>query len=255
MTILYDTRSLFLRYLTKLVRNPTLFATSLAEPLIFFVLFSQIFQRLGDFIPGFSGGYLAYLTPGIVMFCALITSPQSGVSLVNDLNDGFLTKMLLTRVSRPAILLGRVMTDMVVVFLQSVILIVVAMAMGVRFSYGLPGVLLMVFTAAFVELALSGIFLAVGMATRRIDTLNAVAGFLYLPLIFVSSAMFPASFLPGWAQTFSSYNPISYTSDAMRQLVVGGFKLGTLLDAYALIAVIAVVTLAATLYQFRKVIT
>jgi hypothetical protein len=41
----------------------------------------------------------------------------------------------------------------------------------------------------------------------------------------------------------------------MRELVLGGFTLGTLLDAYALIGVIAIVAFAATLYQFRKVIT
>lgn len=255
MTIVYDTQSLFVRYLTKLIRNPTLLGTTLAEPLIFFLLFSQLFQKLGDFLPGQSGGYLAYLTPGIVMFCALISSPQSGVSLANDLNNGFLSKMLLTQVRRPAILLGRLLTDMIVVVAQSIITIVAAIAMGVEFSYGLPGVLLILLTVAFVEFALSGIFLAVGIATRRTETINALAGVLYLPLIFVSSAMFPTSFLPGWAQTFSSYNPVSYASDATRELVVGGFKPGTLLDSYLLIGVIAIVTFAATLYQFRKVIT
>jgi hypothetical protein len=41
----------------------------------------------------------------------------------------------------------------------------------------------------------------------------------------------------------------------MRELVLDGFTFGTLVNAYALIGVIAIVTFAATLYQFRKVIT
>ncbi len=255
MTILYDTRSLFERGLTKLVGNPTLLVTNLVEPLFFLLVFSQVFQKLSVFLPGEPGGYLAYLTPGVLILSAMITSPQGGVAITNDLNSGFLSKMLLTRVSRPAILLGRLLTDMSMVVAQTLVTIVVAIAMGVRISSGLPGILLILLTVAFFELAFSGIFLAIGIRTRKTETLSALAGFLYLPLIFLSSAMFPASFFPSWMQTISNYNPVSYASDVTRELVLGGLTFSTLASAYALIGIIAIVTFAATLYQFRKVIS
>jgi ABC-2 type transport system permease protein len=255
MTILFDARSLLGRFLTKLVRNPTLLGTSLLEPILFLVLFSQLFTKFGNFLPSTSGGYLAYLVPGIVMFNGLITAPQGGVSIVNDLNSGFLSKMLLTQVGRPAILLGRLLTDMIVVIAQSLITIVVAVAMGVGISAGVPGVLLLLLTSAFLEFALSGVFLTVGMITRKTETVSILASVLFFPLIFISSAMFPVSFFPSWAQTISNYNPISYTSDVMRQLVTGGLDLTTLAYAYVLIGAIAVITFAATLYQFRKVVS
>jgi ABC-2 type transport system permease protein len=255
LTLFYDTQSLFERGLTKLVRNPTLLVTYLAMPLFFLLIFSQLFQKLSVFLLSGTGGYLAYLAPGIVMFSALVTSPLSGVSIVNDLNSGFLSDMLLTQASRPAILLGRLFTDMSVVIAQALITIALAIAMGVTISMGLPGILLMLLTVAFFELAFSGLFLAIGMATRKTETLNALAGFLYMPLIFLSSAMFPTSFLPGWVQTISNYNPMSYVSNVMREIVLGGLNLNTLISAYSLIGIIAVATFAATLYQFRKVIS
>lgn len=254
MTLFYDTQSLLQRYLTKLIRNPTLLATYLVESLLFLVLFSQLFQKFSTFLPSTSGGYLAYLMPGIIMLNAMITSPLGGVAIANDLNSGFLSKMLMTPATRIAILLGRLLTDMLVVVAQSVLTIVVAIAMGVNISSGLPGILLILLTAAFVELALSGIFLAVGIRTRKTETISALGGFLFFPLIFISSAMFPVSFFPSWAQTFANYNPVSFASDVTRQLVQGGFSLSTLASAYALIAIIAFVTIAATLYQFRKVV-
>ena len=186
---------------------------------------------------------------------AAITSPQSGVSIANDLNSGFLSRALLTQVSRPAILLGRLLTDMSMVVAQSLIVIIVAIAMGVRISYGLPGILLILLTVAFFELSFSGIFLAIGMRTRKTETISALAGFLYFPLIFLSSAMFPTSFFPSWVQTISNYNPVSYVSDVLRELVQGGLTLSTLVFAYTVIGIIAIVTFAATLYQFRKVIS
>ena len=255
MTILYDTQSLLERYLTKLIKNPTLLGTNLVTPLIFLVLFGQLLTKFSIFLPGSSGGYLAYLAPGVVMFNAMIGAPQGGVSIVNDLNSGFLSKMLLTQVRRPAILLGRLFTDMTVAVIQSIITIVVAIVMGVTIASGLPGVLLMLLTTAFFEFALSGIFLAVGMRTRKTETISALSGVLFFPLIFVSSAMFPVSFFPDWAQTISAYNPVSYASNVTRDLVQGGLTWSAFVSAYIVIGIIAVVTIATTLYQFRKVIS
>ena len=255
MTLLHDSWSLVERYFIKLIRNPTLLGTNLVTPLLFLLLFSQLLTKFGGFLPAASGGYLAYLTPGVMTLNAMIGAPQGGVSMVNDLNSGFLSKMLLTQANRSAILLGRLVTDMLIAVVQSVITILFAVVLGVKFSAGLPGILLILATVAFFEFALSGIFLAVGIRTRKTETISAVSGVVFFPLIFISSAMFPISFFPTWAQTVSNYNPVSYASNVMRDLVGGGLTVGTLMSAYILIGVLAAATFAATLYQFRKVVS
>jgi ABC-type multidrug transport system permease subunit len=65
----------------------------------------------------------------------------------------------------------------------------------------------------------------------------------------------PTSFLPTWIGDVSTFNPISYTVNAIRVLMITGYDWGTILSAYGVIALIAVVTLGATLYQFRKVVS
>jgi len=254
LAFLFDVQTVFARHMRKLVRNPILLGTNLVTPLLFLFLFSQLLQKLSVF-PGVSGNYLAYLTPGIVVLNSLTGATLSGVSIVNDLNSGFLSKMLLTLVSRPAILIGRLLTDISVVLIQSVMTLALAVAMGVSIATGLPGVLLILGTAAYFELALCGIFLAVGMRTRKTESISAIGSVLFFPLVFVSSAMFPSSFFPSWAQTISAYNPVSYASDVTRGLVQGGLTWGTLISAYAMIGAIFVVVISVTLYQFRKVIS
>ena len=130
-----------------------------------------------------------------------------------------------------------------------------AEALGVVVVTGISGILLILVTAAAFELALSGFFLALGMRTRRLDTVSAVGSVLFFPLIFISSSLFPSSFFPAWAQLVSEFNPVSYASDVTRYLVQGGLTPGALASAYTMIAVIAVATFAAALYQFEKVIT
>lgn len=60
--------------------------------------------------------------------------------------------------------------------------------------------------------------------------------------------------MPDWIKTVSMLNQISYTVDAIRVLMIDGFVWDTIFAAYAVTALIAVVTLGATLYMFRKVV-
>jgi ABC-2 type transport system permease protein len=254
MTLFYDTRSLFARALTKTVRNPTLLFVNLFTPLLFLLLFSQLLQKLTT-LPGTSGSYLTYLTPGILVLNAVTGSFLSGMAIVNDINSGFLSKMLLTPASRAAILLGRLLNDMLVMMIQSGIIIGVAMLLGLNIVTGVPGLLLIFVTLAFFDLAWSGLLLFVGLKTRKGETVSAIGNLLAFPLLFISSALFPTSIMPAWAQTVSKYNPLSYASNVTRDLIRGGLTWGTFASAYAIIGLIAVVTFAATLYQFRKVIS
>jgi ABC-type multidrug transport system permease subunit len=61
--------------------------------------------------------------------------------------------------------------------------------------------------------------------------------------------------MPAWAQTVSKFNPLSYASNVTRDLIQGGLTLSNFATAYAIIGLIMLVTFAATLYQFRKVIS
>jgi ABC-2 type transport system permease protein len=110
-------------------------------------------------------------------------------------------------------------------------------------------------TIAFFELAWAGVWLAVGLKTRKAETVSAIGQLLMFPLLFISSALFPTAIMPQWAQTVSSYNPISYASNVIRDLVQGGLTGSTFASAYVVIGLIAIVAFAATLYLFRKVVS
>jgi len=163
--------------------------------------------------------------------------------------------MLVTPVSRYAILLGRLTSDAFRVVIQSIIILALAYALGASVVTGIVGIMLMLITIAFFGLAWSGISLAIGLKTKSSETVFAIGGFLTFPLLFMSTALTPASFMPDWIKTVSTVNPISYTVDAVRVLMIGGFTWGTVLSAYAVIGLIAAVTLGATLYLFRKVVS
>jgi ABC-2 type transport system permease protein len=257
MTLLFDTRYLFVRSLKKLFRNPILLFFSLFQPIIFLVLFTQLFHSL-NLLPGFPPGvsYLEYASAGILLQNAFSSALQSGTSIVEDLNSGFLQKMLVTQVSRPAILLGRLTTDAFRVTVQSVIILVLAYALGFRIETGVPGLLLMLFIVAFFGLAWSGISLALGLRTKSAETVFGIGAFLTFPLLFMSTALVPVGFMPSWMQSVSNVNPISYAVNAVRDLSLPDyFSWSAEVSALAFIAGIAVVTMGITLYLFKKVVS
>jgi ABC-2 type transport system permease protein len=257
MTILFDTRNLFVRALKKLFRNPILLMFSLFQPIIFLVLFTQLFHSF-NLLPGFPAGvsYLQFAAAGILLQNAFSSSLQSGTSIVLDLNSGFLQKMLVTQVSRPAILLGRLTTDAFRVTVQSVIILGLAYALGFRIASGILGLLLILFLIAFFGLAWSGISLALGLKTKSSETVFGIGAFLTFPLLFMSTALVPVSFMPSWMQVVSSVNPITYAVDAVRDLSIPGyFSWSVELSAITFIAGIAIVTMGITLYLFRKVVS
>jgi ABC-2 type transport system permease protein len=260
-----DATHLFVRSMKKLVRNPILVFFSLFQPVIFLLLFTQLFSNLGRFLGSGNLTYTAFATAGIVLQNAFSSAFQSGTAVVDDIKSGFLAKMLATPVNRSAILMGRLLSDVFRVVAQTVIILVLAYALGVYPATGILGYLLVIFTVAFFGLAWSGISLALGLKTKSAETVFGIAGALTFPLLFMSTALVSTGSMPGWIQSVSNFNPISFAVNAIRNQITGcsldlkvcniGLDWSTILQAYGVIASIGVVTLGATLYLFRKVVS
>ena len=164
--------------------------------------------------------------------------------------------MLVTQVSRPAILMGRLAADGFRVTVQSTIIIALAYLLGFRFQTGVAGFLVTLFIIAFFGFAWSGISLTLGMRTKSAETVFGIGAFLTFPLLFMSSSLVPLSAMPNWIQDVSKVNPISFAVTAVRDMALpNAFSLSAEVSALAVIALIAILTMGATIYMFRKVVS
>jgi ABC-2 type transport system permease protein len=236
----------------KLVRNPILLFFSLFQPIIFLLLFTQLFSSFGVVL---GVNYTVFATAGIVLQNAFSSAFQSGTAVVDDIKSGFLTKILATPASRASILLGRILSDAFRVFAQSLIILVLAYGLGVFPVTGFIGYVLILITVAFFGLAWSGISLALGLRTKSAETVFGIAGTLTFPLLFMSTALMKQDKMPLWMANVSTYNPISIAVNAIRDLIMNGYLWGSFSEAYGVITLIALVTLGATFYEFRKVVS
>ncbi|MFI5271689.1 MAG: ABC transporter permease [Ktedonobacterales bacterium] len=77
-------------------RQPYYIVDTLVQPVIWLLLFGQLFKRIAE-MPGFSAGsYIAFLTPGIVVMAALLSTGWSGTGYVIDMERGVMDRFLVS---------------------------------------------------------------------------------------------------------------------------------------------------------------
>ncbi len=166
--------------------------------------------------------YFSFMAVGMIAFTALFTTMFSGMSIVWDRRLGFLNKVLSTPVSRAVIIFSKVLSATLRSMFQSGIIILIAVAFGLEFGPNFtPLNLLGVFAIIFlICVGLSSLFIAITIRSTRMETPMAVVNLINLPMMFASNAFFPTKFMPDWLQTVAKFNPITYTIDAVRQLLI-----------------------------------
>ncbi len=216
------------RELKKWYKQPFVLFISLIQPIIWMGLFGKAFN-LGALAPagspgGFFGAadYFSYMAVGMLSFVVLFATMFSGMSIVWDRRLGFLNKVLSTPASRGSIILSKVFIAVIRALTQAGIVLVAAVVLGLQVGAGFNPVLLLgVFAALFLmSVGLSSLFVAIAIRSKRWETQMAIMNLLNLPLLFASNALFPTDLMPVWLRAFASINPVTYGTDAARQLIL-----------------------------------
>jgi ABC-2 type transport system permease protein len=201
-----------------LVLTPPLTQTQSAQIGVFFQgLQTNIMQSTFH-----TSDYFSFMAVGMIAFTALFTTAFSGMSVVWDRRLGFLNKALSTPVSRGVIVFSKVLSATLRSMFQAGIIIVIALAFGLQFGASFsPLFILGVFAILFlICVGLSSMFIAITIRSTRIETPMAVMNLITLPLMFASNAFFPTNIMPSWLQTVAQVNPMTYTTDAVRQFLI-----------------------------------
>lgn len=208
-----------LRDLRALARQPWWIAISLAQPLVYLLLFSALFARIAE-IPGFqSGSYLDFVVPGIVLMTAMFSGGWAGMGLINDLDRGVIDRFLVSPVTRSALIAGRLMQQAIVTVIQSLIIVGLGLAIGARFPGGVAGVAVLIATAIVLGTAFGALSVGLALLLRKEESVVGAVQLLLLPLTFLSSVFMQRDLMPGWIQTLARFNPADWAAQAGRQAV------------------------------------
>ena len=244
MTAVRQTWQVSLRYLRALLRQPAWIGITLVQPVIWLLLFGALFKSVTR-IPGFDGGsYVDFLTPGIVVMLAVSSAGWTGMGLIEDINRGVMDRMLVTPAWRGALNLGSVAQAVLTVAIQTVLIALLALALGADYTNGVGGVLVLILVAGLLAAAFASLSNGIGVLARQRETLIGAVSLVLLPLTFLSSALMQPSLAPGWIGTVAKFNPVNWAADAARSAAMGSFDWGLVAGRVGLLAALVVLCTA-----------
>ncbi len=216
MEFIRDTWFQFTRLVRITVRMPVFVVMSIVQPVIWVLLFGQLFGKVAN-LPGFeASSYIQFLAPGVAVMTALFGAAYSGMGLLGDIDRGVLDRMLATPVRRGAIMAGRILHSGAQVVVQALVILLVSFARGAHATGGIGGVLAVCASAGLMGAAFASVSNALALLARRQEMVIAVMNFTVLPMVYMSSMLMSRNLMPGWIQTASRFNPVNWAVVAAR---------------------------------------
>ena len=253
MMLLSDTYTIFWREMKRYKKSRSGILIRLVQPAIWIIVMGNTFASTRPLIQsvGFTGSYIEFMAPGVIMLTAIFTSIFGGVNTLWDRRYGFMNKALVSPVSRSSIALGKMLAISLISTLQSSMILGIALALGVHIS-NLLVVFPILVTVTVFSLGFSGISVIVAATSKSQETFWGLINFLGMPLFMLSPALFPLELLPSWLAFIARLNPVTYAVLLIRQMMTGTFQILSVVIEMAVICGFVVVMVALASYVFKR---
>ena len=211
------------RDLLRFWRDRARIVASLAQPLLFLVVFGTgLSSSLGGAFGGAGGASLSYIQfvyPGIIGMAVLFSAVFGAMSIVWDREFGFMKEMLVAPIDRSAVAIGKALGGATQAMIQGLIILLLAPFVGVTLT--IQSVLLLIPFVFILAFALSSLGVALASRMRSMQGFQIVMNFLLMPIFFLSGSLFPLAGLPDWMTFLTRIDPASYGMDPLRRIVLG----------------------------------
>ncbi|MEU1147250.1 ABC transporter permease [Streptomyces sp. NPDC005863] len=215
---LTDTALIFGRYARQTLRSPFQILFGVLMPLLYLLFFGPLLTGLPL---GSRGDSWQVLVPGLLLQLGLFGASYSGFALIIEKQFGVVERMRVTPVSRLALLLGRVLRDAALFVFQAVLLVLAAVAMGLRAP--LAGILVGFAFVGVLTIVLASLSYALAMLVSKPHEFGPVVNAVSMPAMLLSGLMLPMALAPGWLDVLSHFMPFRYLVDAVRAAYVGDY--------------------------------
>jgi ABC-2 type transport system permease protein len=167
-------------------------------------------------VPG-GGDYIEFLLPGMLALSMMFGVETTATAMANDARRGITDRFRSLPIGSASVSLGRVGADLVNSVVELLVLIAGGLLIGWRITGGPGAAVLAVLLLLLLRFAMLWIGIFVGLSFRGEGATMAVQVLVW-PIGFLSTAIVSAETMPGWLGAVASWNPLSATASATRQL-------------------------------------
>jgi ABC-2 type transport system permease protein len=223
------------------MREPAWVVIGLIQPILYLAFFGPLLTGMAGMRGFGEGNAWQVYVPGLLMQLGLFGSAFVGFGIIGEWRLGVIERMRVTPVSRLALLLGRVLRDVVVLLVQAVVLLLAGVAFGLRAPVG--GILIALGFVMLLGVSLSSLSYAAGLMTKSEDAFAPLTNMIIVPLMLLSGVLLPMSLGPPWLDVVSRANPFRYIVDAMREVFLGNYATAVVAEGVVVALALAVVSI------------
>jgi ABC-2 type transport system permease protein len=222
-TFVRDSLIVFNRQLRMNLRNPAWVIIGMLQPVLYLLLFGPLLEPV---ISQLGGNKYTWFVPGMLVQLGIFGAFFAGFSLIGEWREGVIEAERVTPASRAALLCGRLYRDLLQLFVQAVILVVLGLILGMDFN--LPGILLGVVLTLLLGGACAAASNAFALTVKSEDVMAPVINLVMMPVLLLSGILLPMSFGADWLDRLSDFMPIRHVVDAVRGAFFGDYDVSTL---------------------------
>jgi ABC-2 type transport system permease protein len=240
------------RALREAWRTPEALVPTLFIPLFFLVVnvgqAGKIFPSSStDFLHG--QGYGAFQLPSSLLLAASFGT--AALLLVEDIEDGYFDKLRAAPVSRVAIVLGRLVAELVKGLLIATAIVVLAIVFGIDIASGPLGFLLLITLTALWAVVYVGFMQLIALTTRSAAATNS-GGLVFFPLLFLTPNFVPRDLLTRPMEIAASLNPVTYLMESLRSLILQDLVWAKIWPGFLVVAVAGALMLVLNVRVIRR---
>jgi ABC-2 type transport system permease protein len=237
------------RALLKIKHVPFQLFDVTVTPIMFTLLFTYIF---GGALAGSPREYIQYLLPGIVVQTIVFITVYTGVGLNTDIQKGLYDRFRSLPMWQPSPLLGALLGDLFRYSMATLLILIIGLILGFRPAGGVLGVVAAVALVLVFAVALSWLWIIIGMLVRTPESVMTTSFVFLMPLTFASDIFVGLQTMPGWLQTVVGHNPVTFLAGASRKLMHGEPASGDVLRVLASAGVIMLIAVPIAMRLYRK---
>lgn len=217
MKLVSDINTVFVRELRPTLRDPFSPIFSMGQPLVFLGLYGPL---LGGATEAGGAAPWQWFVPGILVMMGLFGTSMTGSNLLYEMQTGAHERMLVTPLSRSALIVGRAFKEMVPLLAQALVIVIAVLPLGFRL-YPLGAAIGLLLLGVF-GVGLGSLSYALALAVRRQEWIFwAVQQTITFPLLILSGMLLPLDAGPAWMRAAARLNPLTYIVEAERALFAG----------------------------------
>jgi ABC-2 type transport system permease protein len=194
--------------------------------------------------------YIDFLLPGLVAMAVMQLSVFSVAFVFVEYKErGILKRVLATPIRPYQFVIANIITRLIIAVIQALFFIVVGVLL---FKVTIVGSFFLIIPIVILgAIMFLGLGFTISGLSKTTESVPAFANLIVFPMLFLSGVFFPLENMPVWLRYISKILPLTYFSEALRNVMTKGAGVADIYPDLIVIVIWAIILVALAVLTFR----